>query len=154
MAHALGLADDEVDDLLSRYESIVASVTSITAGHGPTERGADAYAALRGRLRSAIAAGGPAVLSAAAHDSAGHAALLPDEIASNRRCALFGGIETTEGMIANAALELLRPRRGASPASFVGTRLCLIRDRRVAALGAGRPPSSIATPLSIAPWPK
>ena len=35
-------------------------------------------------------------------------ALSHDQIASNAAVLLFGGIETTEGMIANAALELLR----------------------------------------------
>jgi cytochrome P450 len=91
IAHALGLGQDEVGELLDRYDAIVASVTSISAGQGPTREGAAAFAALRDQLSRALSAG----------------SLSSDQVAANAAVLLFGGIETTEGMISNAALELL-----------------------------------------------
>jgi cytochrome P450 len=109
IAHALGLGDEEVDDLLRGYEAIVGSVTSITAGRGPTQEGREASAALRERLEATIATRDkPSLLSTAAANSAGDGALSHDQIAANGAVLLFGGIETTEAMIVNAALELLR----------------------------------------------
>jgi cytochrome P450 len=111
VARALGLGAAEVDAVLGWYDAIVASVTSITAGDGATTDGTRAYAALRDRLELVISNGtaGPAgessLLAAAAQQGD---ALSHDQIASNAAVLLFGGIETTEGMIANAALELLR----------------------------------------------
>jgi cytochrome P450 len=100
-----------VEAVLGWYDAIVASVTSITAGEGATADGSDAYAALRERLELVISNGaggadGERSLLAAAAQQAN--ALTHDQIASNAAVLLFGGIETTEGMIANATLELLR----------------------------------------------
>jgi cytochrome P450 len=107
MADALGLRPHERDDLLRWYEAIVASVTVITGGRSPTREGADASAALRARLESVIADdGGRGVLAAAEVECSG--TLRRDQIAANGAVLLFGGIETTEGMISNAVLELLR----------------------------------------------
>ncbi|HEY1522296.1 MAG TPA: cytochrome P450, partial [Solirubrobacteraceae bacterium] len=92
IAHALGLGQDEIGNLLDRYDAIVASVTSISAGQGPTREGAEAFSALRDRLDRAVS---PSLLTA-------------DQVAANAAVLLFGGIETTEGMISNAALELLK----------------------------------------------
>jgi cytochrome P450 len=109
IAHALGLGDDKVDHLLDEYEAIVGSVTSITAGHGPTHVGRAASQSLRERLESVIAAGDTSsLLSKAAAIADCKGALSHDQIASNGAVLLFGGIETTEAMIANASLELLR----------------------------------------------
>ena len=116
VARALGLTDPgAVAEVLDRYDAIVASVTEISAGHGATEAGAHAFTALRERLEPVIADVGaqrPSLLSAAARAAAdataGDGALSHDQIASNAAVLLFGGIETTEGMIANAALALLR----------------------------------------------
>jgi cytochrome P450 len=112
VTRALGIDEREVTDVLGWYDAIVASVTAISAGHPATGEGAAAFAALRERLQPVIApdrarAGqrGDSLLAAAA--GAGDAALSDDQIASNAAVLLFGGIETTEGMIANAALELL-----------------------------------------------
>jgi cytochrome P450 len=118
VARALGLPDDSVDEVLAWYDAIVASVTEISAGHPPTESGAAAFAELRARLEPVIAGErGDSLLAAAARggdgtgtgqDGAdGSVPLAHDEIAANAAVLLFGGIETTEGMIANAALELL-----------------------------------------------
>ncbi len=109
MAHALGLGQDEVDDLLRYYDAIVASVTSITAGRGPTPEGDAAFRSLRARLELAITARDTrSLLAAAAANAVGDGALTHDQIASDGAVLLFGGIETSEGMICNAALALLR----------------------------------------------
>jgi cytochrome P450 len=113
IARALGLTGDEVDDLLGWYDAIVGSVTEITAGQGASREGSEAFAALRDRLEPVIAGRrGASLLARAAAPPADEvapgSALSHDEIASNAAVLLFGGIETTEGMIANAALELLR----------------------------------------------
>ena len=104
MARALGLEQTEVGTMLGWYDAIVAAVTEITAGHEPPARGREAFAALRDRLQAAIAADPDASLLAAA---AAHAQLDTEQIVSNAAVLLFGGIETTEGMIANALLHLL-----------------------------------------------
>jgi cytochrome P450 len=51
------------------------------------------------------APGGRSLLAAAA--AADGAGLTPDEVASDAAVLMFGGIETTEGMISNAVLHLL-----------------------------------------------
>ncbi len=105
VTRALGLTGDEVADVLGWYDAIVASVTSITAGDGPTDAGVSAFASLRERLEEVIADSGQGSLLAAA--AAAETPLSHDQIASNAAVLLFGGIETTEGMIANALLMLL-----------------------------------------------
>jgi cytochrome P450 len=105
VTRALGLTGDEVADVLGWYDAIVASVTSITAGDGPTDEGASAFANLRERLEGVIADGDQGSLLAAA--AGADSPLSHDQIASNAAVLLFGGIETTEGMIANALLVLL-----------------------------------------------
>jgi cytochrome P450 len=104
MARALGLDQAEVKTMLGWYDAIVSAVTDITAGADVPPRGRDAFAALRERLKAAIAGDPEASLLAAA---ASHTDLSTDEIVSNAGVLLFGGIETTEGTIANALLHLL-----------------------------------------------
>jgi len=104
MARALGLDQAEVTQMLAWYDEIVTAVTMITAGHDPPAQGREAFAALSERLNAAMRADPDASLLAAA---AAHADLRPDEIVSNAGVLLFGGIETTEGMIANALLHIL-----------------------------------------------
>jgi cytochrome P450 len=109
VARALGMAHDETAEVLRWYDAIVASVTDISAGEGPSAAGAAAFAALRDRLEPVIVGErGDSLLAAAAGGGRAHGSLTHDEVASNAAVLLFGGIETTEGMIANAALELLR----------------------------------------------
>jgi cytochrome P450 len=104
MARALGLQQDEVGTMLDWYDAIVAAVTEVTAGHDVPTRGGDAFDSLRERLEAVIAAGPHAsLLGAAASDEV----LTLDQIVSNAAVLLFGGIETTEGMIANALVHLL-----------------------------------------------
>jgi cytochrome P450 len=104
MARALGLDQDEVGTMLGWYDAIVAAVTEVTAGHDVPIRGGEAFDSLRERLEAVIAAGPQASLLGAA---ASREDLTTDQIVSNAAVLLFGGIETTEGMIANALLHLL-----------------------------------------------
>ncbi len=104
MTRALGLEPGEVATVLEWYDSIVSAVTEITAGHPTPQAGDDAFRRLRERLTAVIDAGGASsLLTAAAVGSE----LTHDQIVSNAAVLLFGGIETTEGMIANAILHLL-----------------------------------------------
>ena len=106
VTRALGLTGEEVADVLGWYDAIVASVTSITAGEGPTDAGVAAFGNLRERLERVIADSDQGSLLAAA--AGADTPLSHDQIASNAAVLLFGGIETTEGMIANALLMLLQ----------------------------------------------
>jgi cytochrome P450 len=104
VTQALGLDEGEVADVLGWYEAIVTSVTEITAGRGATAAGTHAYGELSDRLRPVIESeDGSSLLAAAARGGT----LTAEQISSNAAVLLFGGIETTEGMIANAALHLL-----------------------------------------------
>jgi cytochrome P450 len=102
MAEALGLGQTDPAQVLAWYDGIVAAVQSEAAGTGVTAAGAAAFAELSASLRQVIAAPPPSSLLA---DVTG--ALTADEAISNAGVLLFGGIETTEGMIANAMLHLL-----------------------------------------------
>ena len=66
--------------------------------------GRAAFGALRASVEAAIGRPGASSLLAAA---AGTGGLSTDEVVSNAAVLMFGGIETTEGMICNAILHLL-----------------------------------------------
>jgi cytochrome P450 len=105
MAEALGLGSVGVPPatVLSWYRDIVAAVAALPAATpGPPVRVAS-FAALAASLREAIASGRAPLLAGAA----GPGRLTADEVISNAAVQLFGGIETTEGMICNAVLHLL-----------------------------------------------
>jgi cytochrome P450 len=102
---ALGLDEAGVDEVLGWYEAIVAAVTELTEGGEPTEAGRGAFAALRAAIEPALDGDAAASLVAAAAGAAG--GLTRDEVVSNAAVLLFGGIETTEGMILNATAHLL-----------------------------------------------
>jgi cytochrome P450 len=105
VAHALGLQEAGATEVLGWYDAIVASVTEITAGNGPTEAGRRGFEALRAAMEPALdAAPETSLVAAAASDAGG---LGRGEVVSNAAVLLFGGIETTEGMIANAIAHLL-----------------------------------------------
>jgi cytochrome P450 len=91
VAESLGLGGRDpatVARLLGWYRDIVASVAGMSAGGGPTAAGAQAMAELDSAMRPRLDA---------------HAgALSPREVLSNAAVIMFGGIETTEGMILNA----------------------------------------------------
>jgi cytochrome P450 len=104
VAEALGIDPRETDQILAWYDAIVSGVTEITTHGGLPASAERAYAALRDRLERVIGGSDRASLLAAAADGSN---LSHAELASNAAVLLFGGIETTEGMIANAVLALL-----------------------------------------------
>jgi cytochrome P450 len=77
----------------------------VTAGNPVTPAGREAFAALRSSVEPALDRDPSSSLVAAAASQAG--GLTRAEVVSNVAVLLFGGIETTEGMIANAILHLL-----------------------------------------------
>jgi cytochrome P450 len=104
VSRALGLAEAEVEDLLGWYDAIVAGVTAITATGAVTAEAAEAFGLLSDRLHAVI--DGDDGSSLLATVAAGRE-LTSTQIIANAAVLLFGGIETTEGMIANAVLALL-----------------------------------------------
>jgi cytochrome P450 len=115
MAEALGLRDIDAEKVLSWYAAIVAAVSEVTAGQPVTAEGAESFGQLRAALLRAMdRTDGSSLLSEAARprEALGH-----EEVVSNATVLLFGGVDTTEGMIVNAmrhmlgapeALELIR----------------------------------------------
>jgi cytochrome P450 len=110
MAEALGLGQTDPAQVLAWYDGIVAAVQAEAAATGaradPTAEvaaaGTAAFAGLAASLRRVISAPPASSLLA---DVTGP--LTEAEAISNAAVLLFGGIETTEGMIANAMLHLL-----------------------------------------------
>jgi cytochrome P450 len=101
----LGIEDADPRTVLGWYREIVAAVTDITAGRPPGSAGRDAYAALSEAIGPALDREPAASLLAAAASDAG--GLGRERVISNAAVLLFGGIETTEGMIANLVWHLL-----------------------------------------------
>ncbi len=100
MAQALGLAPADPAQILTWYDGIVAAVQADAAPVG-----AAAFAELAASLREVIAR--PGALSLLAEVTG---PLTETEAVSNAAVLMFGGIETTEGMIAHAMLHLLSHR--------------------------------------------
>jgi cytochrome P450 len=92
VAKLLGLEAADTSAMLGWYDAIVESVTGVAAGNPPTSAGAAAFEQLRATVEPAL-------------ESAGD--LTPTEVVSNAAVMMFGGIETTEGMIANFVWHLL-----------------------------------------------
>jgi cytochrome P450 len=103
-AHALGLEGTDSATILGWYDAIVDAVTRVTAGDQVTPAGGEAFAALRASLEPALDRDPSSSLVAAASQAGG---LTRAEVTSNVAVLMFGAIETTEGMIANAILHLL-----------------------------------------------
>jgi cytochrome P450 len=99
MADALGLDSTDAKRVLAWYDAIVSAVAEISAGHAPDPVGAQAFGELRAHIEGSAAK--PSLLAEAAQ------ALALPEVVSNAAVLMFGGIETTEGMIANLVLHLL-----------------------------------------------
>ena len=123
VAEALGLGDADPQTVLGWYAAIVGSVSALTGERGSAgtgtggpdqavTAGAEAFGSLSTRLSAVISsADGPAsLLAGAARTSPDGAAtgLSTGEVISNAAVIMFGGIETTEGMISNVILHLLR----------------------------------------------
>ncbi|MBM9506563.1 cytochrome P450 [Actinacidiphila acididurans] len=104
MAEVLGLTGIPVAGILSWYDAIVQAVDRLTQGQDAGSEGPAAYAALREAVAGTLDAGASGSLLARA---AADGRLTVPELASNAAVLLFGGIETTEAMIANALLHVL-----------------------------------------------
>ena len=92
VAKLLGLDATDTAAMLGWYDAIVESVTGVAAGKPPSDEGAAAFERLRATVEPVL---GPA------------AELSSAEVVSNAAVMMFGGIETTEGMIANLVWHLL-----------------------------------------------
>ncbi|GAA3436587.1 cytochrome P450 [Kutzneria kofuensis] len=101
VADALGLDGTDAKRVLAWYDAIVSTVADISAGREPDSVGTAAFGELRAHIEGSVARHNPSLLTEAAQTLA-----LP-EVVSNAAVLMFGGIETTEGMIANVLLHLL-----------------------------------------------
>ena len=108
MAQVLGLGEHSPATILSWYDGIVAAVQAAPAVQAasaapsvPDWIDSPAFAQLAASLREVIARHDESLLTEAT------GLLTDDEVISNAAVLMFGGIETTEGMIANAMLHLL-----------------------------------------------
>jgi cytochrome P450 len=103
MAEVLGLGQADPATILTWYDGIVAAVQAegAAAGRGTgADAGTAAFGELAASLREVIARGGSLLAEVTGP-------LAEEEAISNAAVLMFGGIETTEGMIANALLHLL-----------------------------------------------
>lgn len=100
MARVLALADAATGRLLTWYDAIVAAVDDISAGRGQGDAAAVAMGELRTSVTDAVADRRSAVLNEVS-------TLDLPAVVSNAAVLMFGGIETTEGMIANVLAHLL-----------------------------------------------
>jgi cytochrome P450 len=103
VAEALGLGDTDPTTIRSWYEALVTAVSEITAGGEAVTP--EAYSLLRARVEEAIKDGPPSSLLV---EVAGRPeGLTSTEVVADTAVLMFGGIDTTEGMITNAAAHLL-----------------------------------------------
>ena len=107
VAEALGLQNADATTIRSWYQAFVDAISDITAGRPADAAAADAFAMLRSGVEAALRDRGRCSLLATA---AGTGGLTAAEVVSNAAVLMFGGIDTTEGMIANAAMHLLTNR--------------------------------------------
>jgi cytochrome P450 len=102
VAEALGLPDIDSTTVLRWYSTFVAAVSGVTAGGPVPAEAAGAFEALSEHVLAGIDDNGSLLAAAVAHG------LRKDEVVSNAAVLLFGGIETTEGMILNLVRHLLQ----------------------------------------------
>jgi len=106
VAEVLGLPDIDTDTVRRWYSTFVTAVSEVTAG-GPVPSAAGAaFGSLRAHVLGSIEGGDSLVADAVA------AGLGREQAVSNAAVLLFGGIETTEGMILNLLRHLLGDQRG------------------------------------------
>ncbi len=107
VAEALGLAGADATVIRSWYHAFVEAISDITAGRQAQAAGAAAFGLLRARVEDTLLHGpGSSLLVAAAGLTEG-SGLAAAEVVSNAAVLMFGGIDTTEGMITNAIAYLL-----------------------------------------------
>lgn len=99
MARVLDLVDVDADTLLGWYAALVDAVSALSAGREPAPAADAAMADLAAQLQRST--GRDSVLRGAG------ATLSPAEVVSDAAVMLFGGIETSEGMILSAVAHLL-----------------------------------------------
>jgi cytochrome P450 len=104
VAYSLGLPPTSASTVLDWYAAISDSVTGVSAGRPVTTAGAEAFARLHAHVAGGIDSGDSLIAAAA------DAGLGVDEVVANAAVLMFGGIETTEGMITNALWHLLTSR--------------------------------------------
>jgi cytochrome P450 len=137
VAEALGLEDTETATILAWYDAIVGAVAGVAAGDQVTSAGREAFAALHSSVEPMVDGNSRSSLVAAAGETGD---LAPEEVVSNVAVLMFGGIETTEGMIANADMlanaveESLRLEPAAAVIDRYATRDVRLGD---AAIGRG-----------------
>lgn len=100
VADLLGLPPERADELRSWYARIVDGVEEISAGRPLADDASAAFAQLTAAVQASIREGGSLVADAAGQ-------LSDEETASNAAVILFGGIETSDGMIANLLWHVL-----------------------------------------------
>lgn len=93
------------DTVLAWYAAISDAVSGVSAGREVTVAGREAFAELAERVHAAI--DGRSLLADVVRDG-----LPADDAVANAAVLMFGGIDTTEGMITNAVLHLLSHRVG------------------------------------------
>jgi len=105
VTEALGLRDVNANKVLSWYAAIVAAVSELTAGQPVSAAGVDAFGELREALLRAISrTDDRSLLGEAVRRPE---ALGQEDLVSNAAVLMFGGIDTTEGMIVNAVRHML-----------------------------------------------
>lgn len=102
VAEVLGLADTDADTVLSWYAAIVDAVSHDRPGVPVPEPARRAMASLAEHVHAGLLAERPGSLLVGAAGS-----LAEDQVVANAAVMMFGGIETTEGMILNAVRHVL-----------------------------------------------
>src|SRR5882762_4394605 len=105
VAAALGLSGKRLSTVdaptvLRWYDAIVSAVSGMSAGRAIPKSATTAFAQLHASVAATVARRDETSLVAAAD-------LAVDEVVSNAAVLMFGGIETTEGMICNLAVHVL-----------------------------------------------
>jgi cytochrome P450 len=103
MLAALGLAQARPAVILAWYADIVAAVSALTGADAQEPPVVRSFAELAAAIRVSIGSGHVSLLA----EAAGVGDLSEAETVSNAAVLLFGGIDTTEGMILNAVWHLL-----------------------------------------------
>jgi cytochrome P450 len=101
VAEVLGLEASDADTVLGWYSAIVAAVTEMQSDGDVPNEARDAMSALTARIHDGLGHGGSLLSEAVS-------TLTEEQVVSNAAVMMFGGIETTEGMILNAVAHLLR----------------------------------------------
>jgi len=104
VAEVLGLEASDAGTVLGWYSTIVDAVSGMRGDEPVPEPAREAMTALASRVRDGLRAdepGNDTLLRVAA------ASLTEEQVVANAAVMMFGGIETTEGMILNAVRDLL-----------------------------------------------